>query len=322
MSEMNSPENKDAAENVEAYLAERQAWMREAVEVVTGDPNQDPLEIFPAATEVRADGQALELTADAETALREVAGRFGIGGEKDVHSGSNHQLIEGGLAWKIDAEAAITDATDSIVYAGSEHRPINREDEVAYMKNRLGEDVAVGANEYEIARQLAELEPGFEPLEEDIVLPFGYDISDGFKLVQETTGQLVQIGTNNGRPVTLLRVDRENYVDEEGANKYRNQPDSAALMGIISDILTAAGDEESTVGMNTSNTYSSRVIDAVRAGLRRGRSFDVGMYGRQTLADVKGEAAAEPTAINQIPGELHTIYAKLQQLEAELKEQK
>jgi hypothetical protein len=42
------------------------------------------------------------------------------------------------------------------------------------------------------------------------------------------------------------------------------------------------------------------------------------MYGRQTLADVKGIAVTEPTEIRQIPSELHTAYSKLLLLEQEL----
>ena len=86
-------------------------------------------------------------------------------------------------------------------------------------------------------------------------------------------------------------------------------------MGIISDMLSAQGDEVSTVGFNTSNTYASNAIDTTRAGLERGRPFHVGMYGRQTLAEVEGKPAAEPTEIQHIPGEMYAMQVRLLGLE-------
>jgi hypothetical protein len=315
MVEMDNPENTDPRVEAQAYLAVRQQWMADATEVITGNREAVPSEVFPEPSEVRRESEGLELSPEQEAQLREVAGRFGVGGPEDVPSHANHQLIEGGLAWKIDAEAVITNPSGSVIFAGTPHRKITREDEVAYVKNRLGtEDVP--ENEYKLAKALAAIQPGFEPAEER-VLPFGYDIGNGFALQQEATGQLVQIGTNNGRPVMVVRVDRENYTDEEGNAKYRNQPDSTALMGFIAEVLSATGDEISSVGLNTSNTYSSRVIDAVRAGLARNRKFDVGMYGRDTLTGV-GAPLPKETEINQIPGELRTINDKLQHLAHEL----
>ena len=320
MTEFQTGESREPQLSTREYVQERMQWVAEAVGVLAGDSSLDPQQVLPAATEVRADGQNPNLTVEQEFALREIAGRFGIGGETDVHSGADHELIEGGLAWKIDAEAAIAQPNKSYIFAGTPHRPVNREDEIEFMKKRLGDAVAIGTSEYDIARQLAEAQEGFLPIDKDMIMPFGYDITNGFQLVAQQTGQLVHIGDIGDKPVLHLRVDRENYTDEtDGKIKYRSQPDSAALMGFIADVLTAVGDNASTVGMNTSNTYSSRVIDAVRAGMARNRSFSVGMYGRNTISRVKNEAVAEPTAINQIPGELHTIHSKLQLLDSELK---
>ena len=304
-----SASNEQLRQSIEQYVADRKAWLQEGLEILG-------LDVYPEPTEVRADGEDLGLSADQEIAFREVAGRFGLGGEVDVVSGARHQIIEGGKPWKIEAEAAIADKAETVIYAGSPHRIIGQ-DERDYLTTKYGAELPDQVSEYYAAVMIATNQKDFV-ISESSVLPFGYDIDNGHTLVQEQTGQLVQMGTQNGRPVLALRVDREDYEDEEGNKKYRNQPDSAALMGFIADVLSATGDDVSSVGLNTSNTYASRAIDAVRAGLSRGRVFEVGMYGRETLAEIQGKPATEPTAINQIPGELHAMSAKLSALQAEL----
>ena len=300
----------------EAYLAERLSWMQDAVEVMGAERTADPLEVFPEATEPRDAAEALPLDEDQETKLREVAGRFGIGGEMDIRINAEVQILEGGKPWKVDAEAAIAGDAQTVIFAGSPYRTIGK-DESDYLKEKYGVDLG-DHSEYDMVRFLAEQQEGYEPLEVPETQPFGYDISHNNQLVEQPTEQLIKIGTIDERPVMLLGVDRENYTDEEGQAKYRNQPDSAALMGFISLVLSAEGDETSAVGLNTSTTYPSRAVDTVRAGLAHGRFFDVGMYGRQTLADVRGQEVAEPTGMNQIPGELHAMHKKLLALQTEI----
>lgn len=317
MSEMNPTEQKlQNNQSIEAYLSERAAWMADAVEVLTGDREADPAVVFAPATEVRDDAAPLGLTAEQETFLREVAGRFGIGGEANVYSRAEVQILEGGKPWKIEAEAQIIHTAKTILFAGSPYRKLGQ-DETDYLKAKLPEGTEPADNEYDMARQIAGLQEGFEALEADEVLPFGYNIQNNHSLVSEATGQLVRIGKLEEADVIMLRVDRENYEDEDGKAKYRNQPDGAALLRVVSEVLSATGDDTSAVGINSSTTYASRAVDTVRAGLKSGRTFSVGMYGRQTLADVKGEPVAAPTGINQIPGELHTMQEKLVQLAAE-----
>lgn len=310
-------------ETLQQYIQTRTEWLAEAAVVIGIEPGASLQELqaaLPEPTEVRRESERMTLSSEQEVSLREIAGRFGIGGEQDVLATAEHQIIEGGLAWKVAAEVAIASSARTMVFAGSPNRSITREDERTFMQNIIGEDAEIGMTEYDIVRQIASAQSGFEPLEQEETLPFGYSISDNFEVTGEPTGQLVRIGSIDGRDILLLRVDRENYVDEVGDNKYRNQPDGAAIMGIVADVLTANGDEESAVGLVTSNTYSSRAIDVKRAGHQKGRVFQVGMYGRQTLADVKGEPIAESTEINQIPGELHVIASKLAKLQEETAE--
>ncbi len=321
MSEVNRPENQNSQnqENIqpriEAYLDERAQWMADAVELVAGDRTANPFEVFPEPGEVRAEGQGLNLTQEQEAQLREVAGRFGIGGESDVVNAARAQILEGGKPWKLEAEARIAGQAQTVLFAGSPYRKLGQ-DETEYLGQKFGE--VAGETEYDMVRQIATAQEGFQPLEEPEVLSFGYDIHNNHALVTEPTGQLIKIGTIDNRDVMVLRVDRENYTDDEGKQKYRNQPDGAALLRFVSDVLSASGDEDSSVGINSSTTYASRAVDTVRAGLRSGRMFEIGMYGRQTLADVRDLPVAEPTAINQIPGELHEMWVKLQQLRTEI----
>lgn len=311
----------------EAYVAERRGWVSNAADILAGKTGANVEETLPLPMEqqqgVRRDSATPELDPEGEQRLREIAGRFGIGGEQDVTleaaglPGGHVAVLEGGLVWKMTAESKISNGHASeYVYAGSPYR--NTTDaEHAFEVARLEINADnTSTTEYDAARLVAESAAGYVPLEEEIVLPFGYDIHSGFSVTSESTGQLVQIGTRDGKPVLLLRVDRENYIDEEDNNKpkYRKQPDTAAIMGIMSDVLTAKGDVQTAVGIITSNTYASRALDTMRAGYTRGRQFGVAMYGRQTLADTKGETVSEPTELFQIPGELRVMWEKLQLL--------
>lgn len=295
-----------APETIEAYLADRKEWLVDAVELMTGSREGDPREVFPAPPEVRAEAPDPGLDDEQEVALREIASRFGLGGEVDVPSAAEVEIFEGGKPWKVKAEMEIANPNSIRIYAGSPNRRTGA-DEGGYGSG----------TECEMVRRLAELDPDFVPLEEDVVVPFGYKVEEGFEVVAAPTGQLKQIGTRKEQPVYLLQVDREDFVNDQGESKYRNQPDGAALMGIVSNILRAQGQDTESIGLLTSSTYASRAIDVVRAGLRDGRVFRVGMYGRRTLADVKGEPVAAPTDLRQIPGELHVIAEKLAALEEE-----
>jgi len=298
----------------DVYVDVRMQWLGDAVEVLGHDRTADPLEVFASPTEVRDDAEPLELTVEQENSLRSIAGRFGIGGEVDVVSTAEVQILEGGKVWKIEAEAEMPTHADTIMFAGSP-RVIIGPDEVEYLMTKYGVDLE-GATQYDAARFLAGQQDGFVT-QEDEELPYGYEVAEGFVLTEESTGQRIKIGEKDGRPVVLLRVDREDYTDEEGEPKYR-QPQAAALMTFMSNILSAEGNETASVALVTSTTYASRVIDAMRAGLESGRFFDVSMYGRQTLATVRGLEVAKPTSINQIPGELRVVYEKLVSFAAEL----
>jgi hypothetical protein len=298
------------------YLVENRQRLGEATAAV--DMEGDPSDVFPAPPEVRASAPDPGYTAEQEAALRVVVSRFGMGAENDVRSATDYKIFEGGLPWKIEAEAV--NAIGIRIFAGSSQREIG-DNERAYLRNKTDDPEAHTridglVTELDMARELAALTtPGFTPLEEDITLPFGYEVAEGFAFTEEATDQLVQIGTDATQsPVYLLKVDREDYIDEDGKPRYR-QPDGAALSLFMSGVLDRQLDPMSSIGFVTSQLYTSRIAGSVLAGLQAGRRFAVDLYGRQTLADVKGTAMTPPTPINQIPGELHIMDQKLKELE-------
>ena len=294
----NEVNNRSTAEFVE----ERLGWLREAAELYHGPEIEgDIIGLLPEPTEPRADAEGWDLDDAKEAKLREIAGRFGIGGEQDVLAESEIHLLEGGKPWKVASEMAISSGSNTVILAGSPNRKIG-DDEHKYMTTKH-QTMIENETEYDMVRRIAEGAEGFVPLEEDVILPFGYDIKAGHQLVEEPTGQFVEIGTINGAQVVILRVDRENMLD----GKYQNQPGALDLLKVVADARTAAGDQTSTIGFLTSNTYASRAISVVEAGFDSNREFSVGMYGRNTLANVQGNPVAEPTAINQIPSELNVM---------------
>jgi hypothetical protein len=318
--ELNSGE---LLQQLEQYIDVRRDWLKEAVGIVTGDPETPIEDVFQEPTsdpeEARRDYEMrFSLSESQETGLRAVASRFDIGGAEDVSLDDvglapNHvRMDESGLFRKMLAEAEVDSEAGTEIHAGSKY-VVLKDTEKELEAKVLGESMST--NQYEAAQHIAESRPGFEPLAKPIVMPFGYDIDNNFALVHEPKGQLIHIGNRGGKPVMMLSVDREVFKDEAGASKYRKQPDTAALMGFIADVLSACGDEETAVGYVTSNTYASRNLDALRAGYSRGRRFGTAMYGRKTLAHVEGKTEWEETEMFQIPGELRVMDIKLNQLD-------
>ncbi|HEX7368099.1 MAG TPA: hypothetical protein VF261_00390 [Candidatus Saccharimonadales bacterium] len=308
---------------IEAYIEQRRAWIGDAVELLGGDgsaPWESVLTLpTQASGEARENTPELQLDSEHEARLREIAGRFGIGGEQDVtleQQGlrpGHVDIKEGGLVWKIAAEAELGSSNaGTIVYAGSPYRRTTDE-ERAFQQDVMHvtpDDIAADQTEYDVAKLVATRQPGFEALEQPEVLPFGYAVSEGNPFVAEPTGQLEKIGTQNGKDVWRLRIDRQ--VEADGS--YRFQPDTATVMRLMAEYLTAHGDTDTAVGMTTSNTYASRAVDVVRAGLAQDRPFAVAMYGRQTLASAKHKPVTAPTDAKQLPGELAVMAYKLDQL--------
>lgn len=314
--------NPELEASVEAKV-NYQIGKLETLAVVIGGEGATVESVFPEPPEVRKDAPEPDWNEEQITAAREVAHEFGFGAEQNVPTGleGGAFILEGGLAWKIAAELeVIADEDDpaAVIFAGSPNRKL-RDDEKDFLREKYGTDLGEGATEYGLASFMADM---YATTRDERDLGVGYDVAEGSKAIttQGEAGQLLSVGRHGARTdVALIRVDREYYTNEAGERKY-NQPDSAALMGFVADALTAHGDKDTPVGLVSGHTYASRVPDADRASLHHGRKFAVGMYGRQTMADVKGEDIKPDSPLNQLPGDLFMMHFKLQALKAELED--
>lgn len=315
-------------DRAEVLASSYEKILRAAVEVVSpGNTEAGVLEVFPKSGEVRCEGEVIDLTPIQEASLREVVAQLGTGRRTDrtaeqIGIGPGYDAdIEGGLPWKVLAELAVAADAGTFIMAGSPHRQVGPA-EVRFLYER-GIPFN-GSSEHDMVRSIVEVEPGFVQNETgDEVLPFGYDIDDNHRLVQEPTGQFTLIGHIDGRPVILMRVDRENYIDEtDGKPKYRKQPDVRDRLRILSDIRAARGDNETPIVCVDSSTYQpSRDVDGVRVGLMpqsNGRRFGVVTYGMDTLGSIKGEPSAPPVLANVV-GEVHRTGEQMVKLRQELK---
>lgn len=318
---MNTPEfnTEDPRQYALEILNQSSNALREAVSIISPEtPDADPLDVFPAPQERRADDEGIGFTPDQEKRLRATAAELGFGrSEKRTVSelglSGGHVIIEGGQSHKMLAEALLVSEDESsnpasIIITASPNRQI-KEAEQEVTARVLGLDIGeVASTEYEVAKQVAEKIPGFEKAETETQLPYDYDIDNNFQVSDKPTGQLSVIGKVSDTPILLLRVDREDYVDEEGKSKYRKQPDTAALITIVDSVLRASGDETNTIAFVTSGTYQpSREVDGARASLSVKRIVGIPTYGTALLAKVKGEPIPAPGPINQLPGELHKM---------------
>lgn len=315
--------NQDPRQHAQEVLNNSREALSRAVAIVSPEnPDADPLEVFPAPGEVRNEDEGLSLTEQQAAELRAAVAPLGFERPTDVNlSALGLQgacvIVEGGQPHKEVAEARMvledSDARPSaIVLSASKHRKIMSDPEKASARRQFGEEPAT---EYDGQRRVGEGLEGFVA-EEDEVLPFGYDIHNGFALVREATGQFVRIGRVGETPVIMMSIDREDYIDEGGNSKYRKQPGTADVIRIVDGMLAANGDEHSPIAFVTSGTYQpSRNVDAATVGLQTGRLVGVPTYGTERLGEVNGELPA-PKRLDQLPGELRKMAEQVAKLES------
>jgi hypothetical protein len=297
-------------------VGEQLGWLNQAAEII-GGPDARVEDVFDRPPEERRTAPTPDWTPEQAANVREIAHRLGYGAEHNVSSGLPGGILiaEGGLAWKIAAEAAaFEDETGprTLLFAGSPHRVL-REDEHEFLSQRLGVTLSGDATEYDLAGLFAERQADKTSGQREI-LHFGYETTEGNPTVHRSTGQLVYVGeTSKSQSVQLLKV--EGRVDPEDGSKIIHKPKPVGLMRFMADVSALQGNKQESIGLVTSSTYASRVVDAVRAGISHGgRQFGVAMYGRQTLADIKGVPLQPDSPLNQLPGDLRETYDKLQAL--------
>lgn len=167
-----------------------------------------------------------------------------------------------------------------------------------------------------LAAHTPDFQGGAKPFPEK----YGYKLDEGNTFIDDVEpedAQLIILGHDGDTLVGVLKVDREDYFDADaGEEKYRNQPGTERRMGFIAEYLTAIGNSITDVEVVTSNAYASRVPQAIAAGLQYdgGRQFGVAMYGRATMAEVRGEEMQPGVPLNQLPGDLRVYYDGVQRV--------
>ena len=282
----------EAASHNNEVIRMRQAISR-AVEAITGDPNADPLEVFPdpRSKERREDVvfDADNLTADQESDFRGAMAELGPGREdsigaqeKGLQEGYN-AVLEGGQIHKFLAELKLVldDPVQprQLVITGSV-RPIpDKEKELTAKLLGIPLD-EVGDTEFEVECQAIKLHPKFEPFPEGVKGFLGgepgrvdaaYNLESnpdeyciGPRMGSGLSGpdQFVELGRiAGGKPVIAMRVDRfPDPAHPDDPSKYI-QPSNAQKIGFASgfvedeDIINYGRDVVNQVALVTSSTY-------------------------------------------------------------------
>ena len=313
----------------EQILARSEAALRQAVAIVSPEnPDEDPVVVFPNSSERRADDPGLDLTDEQEEQLRSAAAELGFGRESDRTLSEQgivapYLIIEGGQPHKMKAEleVALLDLEDNkprqqpraIILTATPFRAINMLDEKQSAKRLTGK---TGANEYEQARDIVGTIPNIE-LSGGGVLPFSYDIDDGFKVTRRPSGQFEMLGNLGPIPVILMRIDRETLAD----GSYIKQPGTADIIQIIDAIARDGGETEAPIAFITSSTYEpSRSVGVATAAIHTDRLIAIGSYGTARLATVKGVDEPAPAPITQLPGELNKMAKDVKKLKQVLEQ--
>jgi hypothetical protein len=328
--------NYETSRSGELLLEEMQAKVFEAAAIIGGEGAM-PEDVFPLPPENRADAELPDWTDEQADQIRSIAGELGIGAEQDVMPSPHDKnicILEGGKAWKMVAELQAVNKfldesrkqglnpVNALVIAGSPFRKIDQ-DEHKFIAAGLGIAAPVDTTEFDFAGMLSDYISGDRRADgvsgtNGKLLAYGYEVAEGNKTVKKATGQLVEKNPTKFGQVILLRVDRE--VQEDGT--YKHQPDTAAVMRIVADLSSKEDHHVKglpAVALITSNTYPSRQVDNVRAGMESTqvdslgarRVYTTGMYGTETMAEVKGVPIAAETPLNQISGDLRMIQEKL-----------
>lgn len=345
MSAMNPGEQKqshlDDNQLVAEILAASEATLQRAREVLGVE---DLATVLPGVHEKRDNAtgslQTRPLSKEETDQLVASAGELGFGAAGDVSPSSvglRHgytAFVEGGQAHKVMAEIVVSQDPEarprSIIIAGS-LRGIKAAEErrVTSAICQIPEE-QVGQTEYEVALQIAAAAESFEPLEGGPVnLPFKYDIDANNQVSrveedQEPSGQFVRVGTINDAEVILMRIDREDYIDDSGAPKFRKQPNSFAALQIIGDVMEAAGEEHGQLALCSSGTYApTRKARVARASLESHHEIRFTAYGTETIGAVRKAVMPEDewtAPVNQVPEELAGLYRETELLKAALEQ--
>jgi hypothetical protein len=313
------PTNYEAAPTPRQYaeqvLAQSEDVLQEAIGIAFPEkPDLGPIQAFPKPNELRAESPDIpELNDERKATLLGKASELGFGKSESITLSEQGLfgaivILEGGQPHKILAEARMVvedkaASPKSIIISASPHRELKNAAEIASAERLFGH---AGKTEYDVALDVARALTGFSELAEPKVLNVSYDVYNNFVTAQEPTGQFKIVGNIGEAPVILMQINRHDYVDGAGKDKYDMQPGTADVIGIVDAITKADGDGLSQVVHVTSGTYRpSRTLGVALAGLQAERPVGIATYGNDLLNEVKGDNA--PAPISQLPGELYEM---------------
>lgn len=299
--------------------------------IFNDDPEASPVEVLPNTKEVDrrsdvSDKAVAALTSEDEGTIRAAMAEFGVGreanrGPEAVGLRDGYTLVlSGGQVHKMQSEANVALNSDVqpgsvIICADAEQTIIKTPEEQALAAQILGieqGEVEVGETEYRAAERVLRANPNFVA-EDEVILPYGYTI-DG-QLANESTGQFRQIGTINGAPAIVMRVDREWYDDPATGKRRFKRPKDQQRMQAVAQL---PGVEQ--IGYATSHLYQQFAEISAILAMREltNESIDVSIkvptYGTAELARVKGESATTPPSLTAVASEAQKLAQAYQRL--------
>ncbi|HEY4963436.1 MAG TPA: hypothetical protein VIH90_01940 [Candidatus Saccharimonadales bacterium] len=254
-----------------------------------------------------------QVTTDQLRRLVNVAYNYGFGDRQDHPSQAEYQLIEAGKPWEVEAKANIADNARAIVFSGQVHRRLS-EDEIDYLIENYG--VGNLRFEYDMVRLIATSCDGFIPLEQDEVLPFSYQVAEGNSFMEQPSGQLKKIGQIGDQDVLIIRIDSETFIDAEKKPASRFTPDSVALLGFISEVLTNYLDTTSSLALVSTTDHPASWTQVDRASLIYDRKFDISTVGGDVLEALGSDRLGDLT-IESVLAEIARVRDELIKLKAE-----
>jgi hypothetical protein len=209
---------------------------------------------------------------------------------------ADYQLLDASEIWWVEAEAEAAIATRGIIYSGSVNRRLS-DIEKSYIRDVYGSTNF--SFEYNMVRLVAETREHFEPLNEDEIVPYSYAIEPNHQFLHIGSGQLRRIGMLGGRDILLLRVDTETYIDKERRPATRYTPNSVALLGFLSKVLSHYADYHSSLGLVTTLDRNVNVSE-VKGLLGCDRELSLSKVGIEAVKTVINRSPRASTTVQHL----------------------
>lgn len=316
MSNMEQPQNKntlqpkiDIPQRKAELGAAMSASLSRSVEAVTGNPSDNPLEVFPnpRSAERRSDVAFDEENVADEVGFRAAMAELGPGRMEDltpeqaglsegyvaVHeAGQSHKLVS---QLQVMLESSITPSAVVITASKDRVLPDAEREQTAQVIGLAVDEV--GKTEYEVSRQVIRAFGEF--MEGDTYELHRYNAAGEVVEGDDASVVLHTEGSLGGIDVLFMEIGRE--YNEDGTYVQLNNE------GKMSAISAALDESEAQIGFYTSATYEpGNKVEALLSEEKTGREAKVVTYGVNRLAAVKGQEPAQPS-LSQLAAEAHKV---------------